>query len=58
MISTEVLVFNARAVARKQRPVLEKLEKVTFSQNEIYHTTAFSKIAIFKCPSVLRIVLL
>ena len=29
------LCFNARAVARKQRQVLEKLAKNSFSQNEI-----------------------
>ena len=33
-------------------------QEATFYQNEIYHITKFSEIVIFKCPSVLRIVLL
>ena len=33
-------------------------QEATFYQNEIYHATKFSEIVIFKCPSVLRIVLL
>ena len=33
-------------------------QEATFYQNEIYHVTKFSEIVIFKCPSVLRIVLL
>ena len=37
-----ILCSNARAVAQKQRQVLEKLNKVTFSQNEIYPATEFS----------------
>ena len=53
-----ILCSNARADARKQRQVLEKPKKATFYQNEIYHATKFSEIVIFKCPSVLRIVLL
>ena len=52
------LCLNARAAVRKQRQVLEKLKKVTFSQDEIYHATEFSEIVIFKCPSVLRIAFL
>jgi len=50
--------LKSRKVTQKQRQVLEKLKKVTFSQNKIYHATTFSDIVIFKCPSVLRIVLL
>ena len=53
-----IICLNARAVARRQRQVLEKPKKATFYQNEIYHATKFSEIVIFKCPSVLRIVLL
>ena len=34
-----------------------ELKKVAFPQNEIYHATDFSEIVIFKCPSVLRSVL-
>ena len=53
-----ILCSNARAVAQKQRQVLEKLNKVTFSQNEIYHATKFSELVLFRCPSIFCIVLL
>ena len=49
------LCSNARSVALKQRQVLEKLKKITFSQNEIYPATEFSQLVLFRCPSVLRI---
>ena len=49
------LCFSARAVVRKQRQVLEKLEKVRFSQNESYHANEFSELVIFKCSNVLLI---
>ena len=50
------LFFNTRVVARKQRQVLEKHEKIIFSQNESYHANEFSEVVIFKCSSVLLIV--
>ena len=52
------LGFNARAVARKQRQVLQKLKKSIYfftSQTEICHATEFSEVAIFKFSSVLGI---
>ena len=56
--------FNARAVARKQRQVLQKLKKFVhlfiylFSfQNEFQHATKVSEVGSFSSTSVLRIAL-
>ena len=48
------LCLNIRAVAQKQRQMLVKLKKVSFSQNEIYHANEFSEVLLFKCFSVLQ----
>ena len=50
------LFYNTRVVARKQRQVIDKLEKFSFSQNASHHANEFSEVVIFKCSCVLLIV--
>ena len=47
--------LNVQAVAHKQGQMPEKLKKVSFPQNEIYHTTLLSEVATFKFLSVLPV---
>ena len=53
--SNRSLCFNTWAAAQKQLQMFQKQGKVSFSQNEIYHTSGCSEVVVFKVFSVLRI---